>query len=164
MSNVIMKNVNITPLRGQKVYEINPALIGPTTDVDLNTMIIRRIIKAGHKVEENLPNGKTVILNLENFDSDNTIEKKITASFLKGSADYDEMKKSYDELKDKYDELEATHNKSIEDNQKVLDEKEEKIKELTEANGKMSEEIKMYEEEINNSSNTTSNAPTEEKK
>ena len=159
MSNsVIIKNVNVHPIRGQKVYEINPHLTGSCFDLELNTMIIRRIIKAGHKVEENLPDGRKVALNLENFESDNTVEKPVV-TFTTTNSDSELVAKlskselKIKELQVKYDELTADYGKEkqeseilISELQKEKTEFEEKIKELTDENEKLKEEVQLHEE------------------
>jgi len=160
MSNsVTIKNVNIYPIKGQKVYEISPPLIGICTDVDLNTLIIRRIIKSGHKVEENLPDGRKIVLNLENFECDNTVERPIMTTIVSSNTNselVDKLVKSEStikELNEKIDNQEGNYREAVASYTSLLNaakseslEKDKKIKELTEENVKLKEEVNTYEE------------------
>ena len=68
---MITKRVNIFPLRGA-ITATNPPIRSPQAGVVKDIKDIRYCILAGAKVEEILPEGKKVILSLQNYDLDNS--------------------------------------------------------------------------------------------
>lgn len=71
----MLKRVNIFPT--VPVYNIKNPIVGTTFNVELSTGDILCCIYARAKVEEILPNGNTLNLNLKNYNKVNFIEEKV---------------------------------------------------------------------------------------
>ena len=76
MEFVTTKKVDITP-RGA-ITSVNPPIRMPMHNVTKSVKDIRRCILAGAKVEEVLPGGGRLLLNISNYDIDNSAEKPTT--------------------------------------------------------------------------------------
>lgn len=72
---MINKKVNIFPTGA--ILTVNPPIRTITRNVTKSTAEIRKCILARATVEEILPGGKTITLNLTNYDKDNTIQVDI---------------------------------------------------------------------------------------
>lgn len=71
----MFKRVNVFPT--VPVYSIKNPIIGTTFNVELSVGDILCCIYARAKVEEILPNGNTINLNLKNYNKVNFIEEKV---------------------------------------------------------------------------------------
>lgn len=71
----MLKKVNVFPM--VPIYSIKNPIVGTTFNVELSTGDILCCIYARAKVEEILPNGTTINLDLKNYNKVNFIEEKV---------------------------------------------------------------------------------------
>ena len=151
MEFVTSKKVDITP-RGA-ITNTNPPIRTPMKGVTKSVKDIRRCILAGAKVEEVMPGGGRLLLNITNYNIDNSGETP-TVYAPKGHVDKPTAPQKQDEPK----KTESTP---------VMEDKKVEIVEPAKTDEKPAEEVKASENEIakNETVNTlveTTNAHPEE--